>query len=50
MKPIDPMALFRLSVLGPLASRDKLGFCRKLWIWQVGFTVLIIDWHWYESY
>jgi len=24
MKPIDPMALFRLSVLGPLASRDKL--------------------------
>lgn len=24
MNPIDPMALFRLSVLGPLASRDRL--------------------------
>lgn len=25
-KPIHPIALFRLSVLGPLASRDKLNF------------------------
>jgi putative transposase len=25
MKEIDPVALFRLSVLGPLASRERLG-------------------------
>ena len=24
MKAVDPVALFRLSVLGPLASRDRL--------------------------
>ena len=25
MKEIDPVALFRLSVLGPLVSRERLG-------------------------
>ena len=29
MKEVDPLALFRLSVLGPLVSRERLAPCQE---------------------